>query len=342
MSVWFVRAALAALMGFTAPVVRPEVPEQQPDEPVEFAEGLRGRINDGKLRKATVLFTKDFVAVTVRDEAPERFEYAELAIRRGRHHLGVPLFDTSFWWMTLPSVALTAVTAGFGDAAYHVGAMLAGVHSIHLFRRSRGTQWLSLHSSRRAHRCAFLSLSGNKTLRTALSEELIRRSPLGFSERSSVATGRRAPGSFPAPSALAPDFELQDLTGTRVQLSDLRGQVVVLNFWATWCGPCRQELPQLQRLQEKYADGGLVVLGVSDEQPDVTLRFLEQRNLKFRTLHDNGGQIFQRFSVMEIPTTLVIGRDGIIASRLLGYGGFTPLAKAVATHFRGPPGLRRR
>ncbi len=336
---WMMRIALVLVLGLTPAAARPAVPEQIADEPVEFSAGIRGRLGDGNLRKARLVFTEDLVIVEVRGEAPERFTYGELAVRRGRHHLGVPLFDSFFWWSVLPSVALIVATGGVSQAAYQVGGMLAGGHSVYLLRKLRSPYWLSLHASQRDHRCAFLRLPRNKTLRSAISEELVRRAPLKFSERPPSGS---ASGPLPVPGAMAPDFDLPDLDGSRVRLSDLRGQVVVLNFWATWCGPCRKELPQLQRLHEKYANDGLVVLGVSDEKPNVTREFLAEREISYLALHDEAGRVFQRYGVMAIPTTVVIGRDGIISSRLRGYTGAAAMTKAVKNLFRTPVGLKRR
>lgn len=334
--------ALAAWLALTLTEARAETPRVRNDPAVEFSDGLRGRILNGKVKRAKLVFDQDSVTVAIKGWSPERFRYGELTIRRGRHHLGVPLFSRGFWWTALPSVGLTLVTSGLGGAAYHAGALLAGAHSIHLLRRRRSTHWLSLHSAHGEHRCVFLSLPANKKLRTAIFEELARRDPKQLRVREPVASGSLAIEPFPAPGEAAPDFELHDLQGPSVGLSDLRGKVVLLNFWATWCGPCRKELPHLEHLQQTHSDSGLVVLGVSDEKPDHARQFLAERGITYRALHDEGSLVFRRYGVTAVPTTLVVGRDGVISARIEGYMNKSALARAVRPHIASPLVLNRR
>lgn len=122
-----------------------------------------------------------------------------------------------------------------------------------------------------------------------------------------VAAGKRPP---------APDFTLESLDGDEtVSLSDYRGKAVVLNFWASWCQPCKQEAPLLQRAWERYRDEGLVVLGVDaqDLKSDAR-RFVERYELTYPILHDRNGVTLGRFGYSAFPETWFVDREG----RLVG------------------------
>lgn len=116
-------------------------------------------------------------------------------------------------------------------------------------------------------------------------------------------------GSFLLNQA-APDFELKTLDGERVRLSDLRGHPVLLNFWASWCGPCRRELPTLSQLNDQYKDKGLVILGVNDEGKGTARRYAEQARLSFPTLDDSGLRAHRLYRVYNIPSVFLIDRNG--------------------------------
>ncbi len=145
----------------------------------------------------------------------------------------------------------------------------------------------------------------------------------------------RLPGlPEPAPSqgATAPDITLQNLDGESVSLSDYRGQPVVLNFWATWCGPCRAEMPHLQDVYEAHRDAGLVVLGVNvRETREEAVGFLRELGVDFPVLLDPDLAAVERYSVTSLPITFFIDRDGTI--RTLVVGGMTRrvLDERVAT-----------
>lgn len=110
----------------------------------------------------------------------------------------------------------------------------------------------------------------------------------------------------------APDFELTDLTGKRVRLSDFRGKPVVLNFWATWCPPCRQELPTLQDLHQRRGDA-FVLLAVSEgEQQQDVLAFVRKYGFTFRVLLDPQLSVGRTYGARAIPMTFVIDPDGVI------------------------------
>ena len=106
------------------------------------------------------------------------------------------------------------------------------------------------------------------------------------------------------------DFSLKDLTGREWKLSDLHGKVVLVNFWATWCPPCRKELPDLDALYAKFKDRGLVVLAISDEEQSKVEPFLKQHDFKFPFLLDPGRVVSKIFAPREVPKSYVFDRDG--------------------------------
>ena len=127
------------------------------------------------------------------------------------------------------------------------------------------------------------------------------------------------PESIPLRGHSAPDFTVQTLDGEVVQLSDLQGKAVVLNFWATWCPPCRAEMPELQAAYDSYAAGGLVVLGVNQGEDRATVEtFLTQRNLTFPVALDVQGDVSRLYQVNSLPTTFFIDRDGVIREIVIG------------------------
>jgi peroxiredoxin len=131
--------------------------------------------------------------------------------------------------------------------------------------------------------------------------------------------------SGPGPTALvgkpAPDFELPKLAGDgRVKLSALAGQVVVIDFWASWCEPCKRELPVLQKLHDALAPSGLVVLAISvDEDPAEARRFVLSRKLTLPTLSDVRGTVPDRFKLDRMPTAVLIDRKGVVRDVRRGY-----------------------
>jgi len=117
-----------------------------------------------------------------------------------------------------------------------------------------------------------------------------------------------------------PDFSLKDSTGTLVKLSDFKGKVVLLNFWATWCGPCKIEIPWFMDFQKTYKDREFAVIGVSMDEDgwDAVKPYIEQHKLNYRVVVGNN-EVSQLFgSIDSLPTTLVIDREGRIASMHLG------------------------
>jgi peroxiredoxin len=106
------------------------------------------------------------------------------------------------------------------------------------------------------------------------------------------------------------DFTLNDLNGQAWTLKELRGKVVVVNFWATWCPPCRKEMPDLESLYKKYKDEGLVILAISDEDAAKVKPFIEQQGVKYPVLLDPGRKVSGLFQIQGLPRTFVYDREG--------------------------------
>jgi peroxiredoxin len=134
---------------------------------------------------------------------------------------------------------------------------------------------------------------------------------------------RAARGLDVSPSGgdrLAPDFELPDLRGRRLRLQDLRGHVVLLNFWATWCGPCQEEMPAMERLARDFADRGLLVVAVNHEEAQaVVADFVRDHGLTFPVLLDPDGGVAERYRVVGLPTSYVIDHKGVLVGSALGF-----------------------
>ncbi len=126
-----------------------------------------------------------------------------------------------------------------------------------------------------------------------------------------------AAGAFPEVGAQAPDFTLETLHGETVSISDFRGQVVLVNFWATWCGPCRLEMPAIQ---EQFESTDLVVLAVNfDESPAQVQAFVDELGLTFTTLLDPGGKIQLLYQVRGYPTSYFVDEEGTIQILHIGF-----------------------
>jgi peroxiredoxin len=112
-------------------------------------------------------------------------------------------------------------------------------------------------------------------------------------------------------SGPAPDFTLKSRDGKNVRLSELQGQVVMINFWASWCGPCRQEMPHLEDIHEEYADYGFTLLGINvDEKQELAEKLLAQIPVNFPILFDPSSTVSKQYNVDAMPTTILIDRDG--------------------------------
>jgi peroxiredoxin len=126
--------------------------------------------------------------------------------------------------------------------------------------------------------------------------------------------GGAAKGSGPAP-----DFSLQDLDGRTVRLADLKGKVVLVEFWATWCPPCREAIPSLERLHRTYGGRGLVTLGVSldEDRWDSVASFARENGITYTVLRGDES-VSSAYAVRMIPLTVLVNKEGFIARQYVG------------------------
>ena len=124
----------------------------------------------------------------------------------------------------------------------------------------------------------------------------------------------------------APDFQLATLDGSEVKLSDLKGNVVVLDFWASWCGPCKMSMPHIQELASntEMTEKGLKVLAVNmttwrGETPEKAKQYMTSNNFTFPVPLDTKGEVSKSYKLESIPTSMVIGRDGMVKKVFVGY-----------------------
>jgi peroxiredoxin len=119
---------------------------------------------------------------------------------------------------------------------------------------------------------------------------------------------------------LAPDFLLSTLDGREVRLSDYRGHVVFLNFWATWCGPCKVEMPAMERLYREFRPKGFAILAVSTdaEGAEVTKPFRDALGLSFTIAHDPDMIVGRLYGVRTLPVTFLVNREGVITHQVFG------------------------
>ncbi len=119
---------------------------------------------------------------------------------------------------------------------------------------------------------------------------------------------------------VAPDFTLQSNTGSNIRLAEQRGNVVMINFWASWCSPCRQEMPHLNMLSDEFAGLGFTLIGVNvDEDKKEADRAIQEMKVAFPVLFDADGKIADLFSVDAMPTTVIIDKSGNIRHLHRGY-----------------------
>jgi peroxiredoxin len=118
----------------------------------------------------------------------------------------------------------------------------------------------------------------------------------------------------------APDFTLASNTGSNIRLKDLRGKVVMINFWATWCAPCRKELPLLNDLYNKYKSKGFVLLGVNiDEHSKLAKKMITELKINFPVLFDSSQKTSESYDLQAMPSTFIVDKNGIIRFSHYGY-----------------------
>ena len=127
----------------------------------------------------------------------------------------------------------------------------------------------------------------------------------------------------------APDFALVDLAGNPIRLSELRGRPVLINFWASWCGPCVEEFPRIEAALDEHGASGLAVIGiVYQDRWSSADRFMDQMGASWPAAMDPGGRVADRYGVYGAPESFFIDRDGVVAARQ--FGPFT--SEALARH----------
>ncbi len=143
-------------------------------------------------------------------------------------------------------------------------------------------------------------------------------------------SGASTAGQIPAPRQgfLAPDFTLQTTTGESIRLSDLRGQAVLVNLWATWCPPCRAEMPAIQKMYAEYKGQGFTVLAVDmtyQDDPAAVAPFVQEYGLTFPVLLEPSGATARLYELRSLPSSFFIDRQGVIQEVVIG----GPMAEAL-------------
>ena len=149
-----------------------------------------------------------------------------------------------------------------------------------------------------------------------------------ISPRLTTGEAEHAKAESPVEGYPAPDFQLQDINGFYYRLSDIKGKVTVLNFWASWCTPCKIEMPAFQSVAEEYSMDEVIILGINvTNQDDINnvLAFLQENGISFPILLDQSGSTSNLYQVFSMPTTYFIDKEGIIRKVIIG----GPVSKAA-------------
>jgi len=129
-----------------------------------------------------------------------------------------------------------------------------------------------------------------------------------------------AHAAMPAIGQKSPDFTLRSNVGKNLKLSELRGKVVMINFWATWCSPCRQEMPHFNRFYAQYTKAGFVMLGVNvDDNADKAKSMVQELKIAFPVVFDTGKHVSRLYDVDAMPSTVLVDRDGTVRHIYRGY-----------------------
>jgi peroxiredoxin len=136
-------------------------------------------------------------------------------------------------------------------------------------------------------------------------------------------TGDSTAGRIPAPQQgfFAPDFVLKTPTGESIALSDVRGEAVLVNLWATWCPPCRAEMQSIEKVYQEYKDRGFTVIAVNmtyQDDPSAVMPFVRAQGLTFPILLDGGGDMANVYQLRSLPSSYFIRRDGVINEVVIG------------------------
>ena len=183
----------------------------------------------------------------------------------------------------------------------------------------QGDAWESLHEDDAAEIARLEAYRrGSKAAEKAMREAWMRRHG-GADGFEAYLAGKVTPSSATAVTRSAPEFSVTSLDGSRVESSALRGKVVVLNFWGTGCGPCKAEIPELNRLVERYRGREVVFLALTGESREELQAFLGDHPFAYRIV-PAAGRVFNDFEVMSLPVHVVIGSQGELLSRLNGAG----------------------
>ncbi len=320
-----------AVVGFSPTAGASDGPlRSQTQKEVVFAQHLKGRILSGKVGKARLSFNESSVTVRINGETPESFEYSRLVLRQGHHHRPVRSYPSRLMWWTIGWSAEAGLAGYLGGPVVGLASFgfWVGIPNAFYFAFSNRPSgpWLNLHSTSAQHRCAFVGLPRQRTIRKALLEEFMLRLGTEVSIPRILRGGSKNHQAIAAVGSPAPDFSLADLNGFPHRLSNYRGRVVLLNFWAPWCRPCRGEPRGIERLPRKYGESNLAVVGMVDEHPDEVQRLLQDQGIGYPILYDNDSATFSRYGVTSLPTSVVIDRNGVIAARV----STTDVTKSVA------------
>lgn len=165
----------------------------------------------------------------------------------------------------------------------------------------------------------------------------------GWVWHSAPSAGSATAGVIPAPQEgfLAPDFSLKTLEGdTTIQLSELRGQPMLINIWASWCPPCRTEMPAMQRVYRDFKEQGFMILAVNATHQDTAsaaANFVADKRLTFPILMDTDGVVSRSYQINSLPTSFFVGRDGIIREVVIGGMSETLIRTRVENLFEEAP-----